>query len=60
MDMMEEIELLRASLKECSDELAEMVEYHYTKTKDHPAMKRRYDRDMEPVIKARELLKRTG
>ena len=38
------VERLREALKECSDELAEYVEAHYAETKDHPAMKRRYDR----------------
>jgi len=52
-----EIERLRAALKECSDELAEYVEAHYAETKDHPAMKRRYDRDMQSVLDARRVLK---
>lgn len=47
---------LRALLKECADDLADMVEGHYAATKDHPAMKRRYDRDMTSVIRAREAL----
>jgi hypothetical protein len=51
-----EITRLRAALKECADGLAEYVEHHYDRTKDHPAMKRRYDRDMQPVIDARKLL----
>lgn len=51
-----EIERLRAALKECADELAEYVEHHYAKTKDYPSEKRRYDRDIAPVIEARKLL----
>jgi len=51
-----EIERLHAALKECSDELADQVEGYYAKTKDHPAMKRRYDRDMRPVLDARAAL----
>jgi ElaB/YqjD/DUF883 family membrane-anchored ribosome-binding protein len=53
-----EIEKLRALLKECADELADQVEGQYAKTKDHPAMKRRYDRDMQPVRDARAALER--
>jgi hypothetical protein len=53
-----EIERLRALLKECADELADQVEGQYAKTKDHPAMKRRYDRDMQPVRDARAALER--
>jgi hypothetical protein len=47
---------LRALLKECSDELAEWVEHHYAATKDHPSEARRYERDMEPVRRARAAL----
>jgi hypothetical protein len=52
----DEIEKLRALLKECADELADQVEGQYAKTKDHPAMKRRYDRDMQLVRDARAAL----
>jgi hypothetical protein len=55
-DAVAEIDKLRAALKDCSDELAEFIEHHYAKTKDHPAMKRRYDRDMTTVLAARALL----
>jgi hypothetical protein len=52
--------LLREALKECSDELAEWVQEHYRghdpSAPPHPADKRRYDRDMEPVVRARALL----
>lgn len=51
-----EIVQLRTALKDCADELADQIEGHYAATKDHPAMKRRYDRDMQPVIAARKLL----
>jgi hypothetical protein len=51
-------ERLRALLKECADELADQIEGQYAKTKDHPAMKRRYDRDMQPVLDARAALER--
>jgi len=48
-------------LQECADDLADMIEGHYAATKDHPAMKMRYDRDIDPVIRARaEIAKTTG
>lgn len=50
------VELLEAALKECADSLADEVEGHYRETKDHPAMKRRYDRDMAPAVAAYKLL----
>ena len=49
--------LLREALKECSDDLAEMVDSFYRRDgRIHPAEQRRYDRDMEPVVRARALL----
>lgn len=51
-----EIKQLRGLLKGCADGLADQIEGHYAQTKDHPAMKRRYDRDMQPVLAAREAL----
>ena len=48
--------LLRVALREVTDDLADMIEGHYKETKDHPAMKERYDRDMAVVIVARMLL----
>jgi hypothetical protein len=47
-------------LKECSDDLAAHVEYHYSRTLDYPSQKRRYDADMQPVIEARKLLAEIG
>jgi hypothetical protein len=47
--------LLREALKECSDDLAELVKSQYP-TPIHPSQQRRYDRDMEPVVRARALL----
>ncbi len=49
---------LEAALKDCADELADQIEGYYAATKDHPTMKRRYDRDMTAVLAARNLLKR--
>ncbi len=48
---------LEAVLTEVSDDLAGELDGRYAGMLDHPAMKRRYDRDMEPVIKARSLLR---
>ena len=51
------VDNLQTVLKDCSEELADQIEGHYAATKEHPAMKRRYDRDMQPVIRARNLIK---
>lgn len=51
-----EIEALRDMLREVSDDLADEVEGHYQVIKDHPAMKLRYDRDMDSVYRARAML----
>lgn len=48
--------LLRAALKATTDELANMIEHHYRNTKSHPAMFRRYERDMTAVTMARAVL----
>lgn len=51
---------LRELLRECSDELEAEVNAHYGGTQhDYPSEKRRYDRDMDPVIRARSALKET-
>lgn len=44
---------LLEALRECADDLDGRIEHDYERTKDHPAMKRRYDRDMAPVHQAR-------
>jgi hypothetical protein len=43
-------------IRELADELASEVEARYEFTKNHPVMKRRYDRDMDTVIRARAFL----
>lgn len=48
--------LLRVALREVTDDLADKIEGEYAHTKDHPDVKRRYDRDMAVVIVARMLL----
>jgi hypothetical protein len=53
-----EIERLREALRECADELEVVVEDRYKDTKDYPSEKRRYDRDIAPVLRARDLLSR--
>lgn len=58
VDLERENEKLRASLKECADDLE--VEIN-ARVKDsagmiHPALQRRYDRDIAPVVTARALL----
>jgi hypothetical protein len=47
---------LEAHLRECADELAEWVEHHYAATKDTATGARHYERDMEPVRRARATL----
>ncbi len=47
---------LRELLTECANDLEAEVESRYVRTKDHPAMALRYERDMEPVIAARALI----
>lgn len=47
---------LREMLRECADDLEAEIEGQYSGMKDHPAMKRRYDRDMDTVIRARAVL----
>jgi hypothetical protein len=56
LDRVEKAELLDM-LEELANELAAWVEDHYARTQDkYPSEKRRYDRDMEPVLRARALL----
>jgi hypothetical protein len=46
----------RKVLKECADELAAWVEGHYQLMLNYPSEKRRFERDMEPVRRARAFL----
>lgn len=51
--MKEVVEVLR----DCAEDLESMVEAHYGGgIKDHPAMKPKYERDMEPAERARAIL----
>lgn len=48
-------ELVEA-LRECADDLEASVEAYYANTKQYASEQRRYERDIEPVIKARAAL----
>lgn len=52
----EENERLRDALDECADDLESYVEHEYVSMHDYPDIHRRYERDIEPVRKARKLL----
>lgn len=52
----DEIDRLRAALKECADDLEASVNAEYRDTLDYPSQKLKYDRDMQPVMSARKLL----
>jgi len=51
-----EIERLKALVKELADELDVLVEARYSGTKGYPSEQRRYERDIEPVKRARAAL----
>jgi hypothetical protein len=53
---------LLAVLQECADDLAELIESEYGNTQDvYPSQRRRYERDIAPVLKARAAIaKATG
>jgi hypothetical protein len=52
-----EIRRLRVAVKELADELEAEIRARYPETTlAYPSEKRRHDRDMEPVHRARELL----
>ena len=51
-----EIEALRASLKECADDLEWEIAHNYEGTEQYPSMRRKRERDMAPVDRARKLL----
>jgi alkanesulfonate monooxygenase SsuD/methylene tetrahydromethanopterin reductase-like flavin-dependent oxidoreductase (luciferase family) len=50
------LEVVEEALAACADELAAELAYRYRQTKDHPAMRTRFDRDMEVVNDARAAL----
>lgn len=47
---------LRALVEELANDLESEVEGHYAGVKDHPAMRSRYERDMDTVWRARREL----
>lgn len=51
---------LREVLTECADDLQTELQYRYGYPSIHPAMQRKFDRDMAPVERARALLARTA
>jgi hypothetical protein len=53
----DEIEKLRAALKECADDLEAEIMHRYGDTAHkYPGERQKRDQDMAPVIKARDLL----
>ena len=56
-ELKQENQRLRKALRECADELEAEIEDRYGHgIKEHPAMRRRYERDMETVRAARATL----
>ena len=53
---MHEVQRLLALIKELADDLASEIEGRYHGMKDNPAIRRRYERDMALVNKARREL----
>jgi hypothetical protein len=51
---------LEEALRECADDLANMIHHAYPSRDVYQVIKSKYDRDMEPVIRARELLAALG
>jgi hypothetical protein len=47
---------LEAVLKNCADDLEQEINARYDRTPDYPFAKADFDRNMQPVIKARQLL----
>ena len=52
----DEIAALRECLRECADDLASSLIDQYGGDIRHPVQRRRWERDMEPVERARKLL----
>jgi hypothetical protein len=51
------LQAVREALRESADDLEASVKAEYGYPDIHPAMKHKFDRDMEPVVKARAALK---
>ncbi|MEE4461055.1 hypothetical protein V2S84_02710 [Azotobacter chroococcum] len=56
----EEGEALRKHLAECADSLESEILDRYGSSKDHPAMRRKFECDMQDVIEARAALGKGG
>jgi hypothetical protein len=56
----ETISALKIALLHCADDLEGEIASRYGTTKDHPALRRKFERDMLPVRNARLLLRATG
>jgi hypothetical protein len=52
----DEIQALREALTECASDLECEIENRYGASKDHPAMIKKYEMDMEPVSRACRLI----
>lgn len=50
------IEALERALRDCVEDLEAEIAYRYTSVLQYPAMKSKYELDMEPVARARALL----
>jgi regulator of replication initiation timing len=51
-----QVEALSKALAECADDLEASVNAEYAGTLDYPSMMRKFERDMEPVVRARAAL----
>jgi|HubBroStandDraft_4_1064222.scaffolds.fasta_scaffold94879_3 hypothetical protein len=51
-----QIRELKDALIECANDLEASVKAEYEGTLDYPSQYRKFERDMEPVVKARRLL----
>lgn len=52
----EDIAALREVLTDCADDLAVMLSNYYAASMEYPSQAKKYDRDMEPVLRARAVL----
>ena len=56
LDAIDAITALRHAARDCADDLAGHVEREHQGWQSYPSIRRRYDRDMAPVLRARALL----
>lgn len=55
-ELLAENALLRTALLDCATDLQASVAAEYADTLHYPVMRRKYERDMEPVARAMKLL----